>query len=146
MTGLDADTDTGAEFRGRPHTLSPARMRAFSGGPLEMDGWPLVNIHTDLAHAQSCGLEKRNASGTQWQGYIIQMMLGLFGSGWLSHGTIETKYIRMVLEDDTVTPWATVTGRETVAGGIRFTFNIGCDNQRDETVLAGTATGILKTD
>lgn len=143
MSGVTTATETGAEFRGRPHTLSPARMRAFSGGPLEMDGWPLVNIHTDLAFAQSCGLEKRNASGTQWQGYIIQMMLDLFGTGWLSHGTIETKFIRMVLEDDTVTPWATVTAREPADGGVKFTFDIGCDNQRGETVLAGTATGIL---
>lgn len=109
-----------------------------------MEGWPLVNIHTDLAHAQRCGLKKRNASGTQWQGYIIQMMLGMFGTSWLSHGTIETKFIRMVLEDDTVTPWASVTRSEPTEGGVRFSFDIGCENQRGETVLAGTATGILK--
>jgi acyl dehydratase len=143
MTGLTTASQPGAEIRGRDYRLSPARMRAFSGGPFEMDGWPLVNIHTDLAHAQSCGLEKRNASGTQWQGYVIQMMLDLFGTGWLSQGTIETKFIRMVLEDDVITPWARVVERQDVDGGVNFTLEIGCDNQDGATVIAGSATGIL---
>ena len=144
MTDLTTASQPGTEMRGRDYRLSPARMRAFSGGPFEMDGWPLVNIHTDLAHAESCGLKKRNASGTQWQGYVIQMMLDLFGTGWLSRGTIETKFIRMVLEDDVITPWAVVAEREDLDDGVKFALEIGCDNQDGVTVLAGSATGILR--
>ena len=143
MTGLTAAAEAGTAFRGRNYRVSPARMRAFSGGPFDMDGWPLVNIHTDSAHARSCGLKARNASGTQWQGYVIQMMLDLFGTRWLSEGTIETKFIRMVLENDVITPWAKVAERQDVDGGVKFTLEIGCDNQDGATVLAGTATGIL---
>lgn len=143
MSGLTAETQPGFEIRGREYRVSPARMRAFSGGPFDNDAWPLINIHTDTAHALSCGLKKRNASGTQWQGYILQMMIELFGTGWLSHGKIETKFIRLVNEDDVVRPWVRVTARERTEGGIRFAFDIGCDNQRGETVLAGTAGGIL---
>lgn len=143
MTKLTADAAPGFEIRGREYVVSPARMRAFSGGPFDMDNWPLTNIHTDMAHALSCGLKKRNASGTQWQGYILQMMLDLFGTGWLSHGKIETKFIRLVNEGDIVRPWVRVTAREVMADGVRFAFDIGCDNQRGETVLAGTASGIL---
>lgn len=143
MSGLNADSAVGDQARGRDYHVSPARMRAFSGGPFGMDGWPLVNIHTDLAHAQSCGLQKRNASGTQWQGYVIQMMIDLFGTAWLSQGTIETKFIRLVQEDDVVTPWARVAERAEIDGGVRLVLDIGCDNQDGTTVLAGSATGVV---
>jgi hypothetical protein len=71
------------------------------------------------------------------------MMLDLFGTGWLSQGAIETKFIRMVLEDDVITPWARVTDRTAVDGGVQFDLEIGCDNQDGATVLAGSARGML---
>jgi len=145
MTMLDPNTNVGTEIRGRRYNIKLARMRAFSGGPFEMEGWPLINMHTDLAYAKSSGLEICNASGTQSQGYILQIMLELFGRRWLSGGSIETKFIRMVNEGDVVQPWVRGVAREVDGDGAKFTFDIGCDNQRGETVLAGSAAGRVPT-
>ena len=84
MPRITKDTKEGQEFDGQPKKISWERLWTFSGGPFANTGWPKKNVHTDLEFAKECGLPSVAASGTQNQGYVVQLMVDLFGVKWLS--------------------------------------------------------------
>jgi acyl dehydratase len=120
------------------------RLWAFSGGPFALEGWPRRNLHTDPSVAASVGLPSVGASGTQYQGYIVELMLDLFGEAWLSHGSMTGKFIALVNAGETVQAHAEVVETEAVDGGqVRFTLKVWCENGRGEQVLVGRSIGLL---
>jgi hypothetical protein len=141
-TRITRDTPVDATFAGRPRLISMERLWAFSGGPFALDGWPRKNLHTDPAVAASVGLPSVGASGTQYQGYVVQLMLDLFGEAWLSHGTMTGKFIALVNAGETVQAHARVIEKEEQGGQVRFTLSVWCENGRGEQVLVGRATGL----
>jgi acyl dehydratase len=141
MRKLTPDTKIGHEFTGKRKTISEARVFAFSGGRLNAPGWPGKNIHTDLEFARSCGLQTRSVSGTQYMGYLIELMVDLFGESWLSHGKMDLKFIAIVDVGDSLTAKAVVTSKELEGSGTRFALEMWCENQRGDKVAVGTATG-----
>ncbi|MFN8164494.1 MAG: MaoC family dehydratase [Solirubrobacterales bacterium] len=109
---LTRNTPIGQVFRGRPKKVTRERLWTFSGGPFTLDGWPKRNLHTDPAVAAQVGLPSVSASGTQYQGYVVQLLLELFGDAWLTHGTMSAKFIAVVDADETLRATATVTAVE----------------------------------
>jgi hypothetical protein len=142
-TRITHDTPVGASFAGKPRLISMERLWAFSGGPFALEGWPRKNLHTDPATAASVGLPSVGASGTQYQGYIVQLLIDLFGEAWLSHGSMTGKFIALVNAGETVQAHAKVIEREVAGERVRFTLDVWCDNVRGEQVLVGRATGEL---
>jgi len=133
----------GELFLGRPRNISWERLWAFSGGPFTGSGWPRKNIHTDPDFARNCGLPSVAASATQFQGYVVELMIDLFGLEWLSKGTMDVKFINIVDAGDTLVSKAEVTSREAIAGGSRFVLDVCCENQKSGKVLVGSATGVI---
>ena len=84
--------------------MTSYRTWLFSGGWPRFDGWPAKNVHTDLAFAQQSGLPTRAASGAMMQGYLYELMVDLFGEGWLERGQLSLKFIRIVDVGDTIGP------------------------------------------
>ncbi|MFC1948522.1 hypothetical protein ACFLXY_11460, partial [Chloroflexota bacterium] len=80
-------------------------------------------------------------SATQFQGYLVQLMVDLFSIEWLSFGTMDVKFIRIVNAADTITSNATVRGKEMREHSTLFNLNVDCENQNGEKVLVGKATG-----
>ena len=141
MRKLTPDTKIGDGFAGKRKTITEARVFAFSGGRLNAPGWPVKNIHTDLEFAKSCGLQTRSVSGTQYMGYLIELMVDLFGESWLSHGKMELKFIAIVDVEDNLLAKAVVTSKALEGLGTRFVLDMWCENQHGNKVAVGTATG-----
>ena len=141
---ITANAKEGQEFTGKPKKISWERLWTFSGGPFSSTGWPKKNAHTDLDFAHEVGLPSVAASGTQHQGYLVQLMLDLFGVNWLYNGTMEFKNIGLVNVDDTVVAKAVITSREAQASETKFTMDVWVENQEGKKVQAGTATGTIR--
>jgi len=137
------DTKEGTVFSGKPKKVSWERLWTFSGGPFTLTGWPRKNIHTDLEFARNCGLPSVAASATQYQGYLAELMIDIFGPEWLSHGTMSVKFIKIVDAGDVIVTRADVKSKEPVNGATRFILDAYGENQRKEKVLVGLAAGIV---
>lgn len=144
MAIITPQTPEGQEFSGRLKTVTEERVYAFSGGFPRGPGWPRKNIHTDLEFARSCGLPTRAASGAMFEGYLTELMIDLFGEEWLRHGKMSLTFIAIVDPGDTLVPTAVVRSSQPEGSAIRFVMDVWCDNQRDEKVVVGTATGLLQ--
>ena len=151
MARITEDASIGEQFKLRPKVVSWERLWTFSGGPfgrvMNADtkeiagGWPVSNIHTDLAFAKSCGLPKVAASATQFQGYVVELMIELFGPEWLTYGRLDTKFINLVDAGDILVTTGQVQSKEAQGDGTRFMLNVDCENQEGEKVLVGWASG-----
>ena len=141
MRKLTPETKVGGEFTGKTKTISETRVFAFSGGRFDAPGWPSKNIHTDLEFAKSCGLQTRSVSATQYMGYLTELMIDLFGETWLSHGSMELKFIAIVDVGDRLVSKAVVTLKESEDSKTKFSLDIWCQNQHGNKVFVGTAMG-----
>ena len=63
------------------------------------------------------------------------MMVDLFGEEWLSTGSLELKFLRLIEVDDRIVTRGTVTS---VHGDGSVDVELWCENQRGERVCAGT--------
>ena len=135
-----ADARPGALFSGKARTLTWARALTLSGGPLENPGWPAKNLHTDLEAARDAGLAEVVVSGTQWEGYLIGLMVELFGSAWFDGGEVDVKIPRSVKIGETIQPKARLESREPEGGRFRYRLAVWCENQDGQQVMMGTAT------
>jgi len=131
------DAREGGVFTGRPKKVSWERLWAYSGGPYKAERWLVKNIHTDLQFATACGLTSKVAAlATQFQqDYIVQLMVDLFGVDWLSHGTVDVKFINIVNVGDTLAAEALIQSKETKDNATKFTIAVDCGNQIGEKVL-----------
>ncbi|MFC1940280.1 MaoC family dehydratase [Chloroflexota bacterium] len=144
MSVITKETKQEETFAGKPKKVSWERLWTFSGGPFKLTGWPKSNTHTDPEVAKRRGLPTSGAaSGTQFHGYAVQLMIALFGVEWLSHGMTDVKFIGIVDAGDTVVAKAMVTSKEAQDGATKFTLDVYCENQRGEKVLVGLATGLI---
>jgi acyl dehydratase len=144
MSQITYNTPTGTEFAGKPKKVSWERLWTFSGGNFSLTGWPRKNLHTDLEFAKSCGLPSVGASATQFMGYVAQLMIELFGVEWLSHGTMDSKFLALVDSGDTLIAKAVLKSKEIEDQTVKFFLDTWCENQRGQKVLVGSATGMLK--
>lgn len=135
--------EPGRVFEGRARKLTWARALALSGGPFDAPGWPDKNLHTDLDAARAAGLSEVVVSGTQWEGYLVGLLVELFDLAWLRHGQLDIKIPRSVKIGETLQPKARVEGRETAADGIRVALSVWCENQDGQQVMVGTASCIV---
>jgi len=142
MAIVTKDTKEGEAFTSKPKIVSWERVWAFSGGPFSNSGWPKKNIHTDLEFARSCGLPHVAVSATQYQGYVVELFIDLFGLEWLSHGTMDVKFTTIVDAGDILVSGVEIKSKEVLDGGNRFDMDVSCQNQNGSKVLVGSATGV----
>ena len=143
MELLTRVTPVGHTVTGRVKRVTSYRTWLFSGGWPRFEGWPAKNVHTDLAAARQSGLPTRAASGAMCLGYLTELLVDLFGAGWLSGGELTSKFIGIVDAGDDVTCAARVTAREETDTGVRFTLDVRCENQDGAPVVIGTASGVI---
>ena len=136
MKTLTKETEKGKEFLGPTKNPTFDRTRAFSG-------WPKKNVHTDVDFAKSCGFPAPVASGAMLQGYISEMMLGLFGDEWLYHGKMSVTFVKPVFAGDTVSIRAKVISKTNKDSKTRFELNVWGYNQHGEKVFVGDCFGLV---
>ena len=136
---IDRDSEIGEVFAGKTKKMCWERIATFSGGPFNTPGWPRKNIHTDLETAKASGLETIYVSSTQYLGHLAELMIELFGAGWLSHGTTSNlKFIHPVAENDTVHTKARIAD---IAADGTCSLEVWCENQEGSQVMVGEASG-----
>jgi len=135
--------EPGRVFEGRPRRLTWARALALSGGPFDVPGWPEKNLHTDVDAARDAGLSEVVVSGTQWEGYLVGLLVELFGEAWMQQGHLDIKIPRSVKIGETIQPRARLDGRERAEGGVRLTLGVWCENQDAQQVMVGTASCLV---
>ncbi|MBA2288249.1 MAG: MaoC family dehydratase [Ktedonobacteraceae bacterium] len=144
MSLMTASTPVGATFSGQPRHVTWERTWAYAGGPFAQQGWPAQNIHTDAQYARSVGLAEPNVAGTQAQGYIVQLLVDLFGEQWLSHGKLyDLKFIRAIPIGAIIQVHAQVLSRESEGAAIRYTLAVRCLVQSGEETIIARAVGWL---
>lgn len=144
---MAADRATvGAEFTGARKRVSEVRLRAFSGGAFDSAVWPARNIHTDLSAAKGVGVAAPVASGAQTQGYLIELMITLFGIEWLNGNRMKVTFTAPVHPGDMVVPKAAVKSKHIEKDGVRLEFDVWLENQRGEKVVVGETSGWLRLD
>ena len=131
--------EIGRVFPGPRYHLSIERVLAFSGGPFSMPNWPNRNLHTDLEKAQEAGLSGIIVSATQFEGYLVDLLVELFGDSWFTTGTIETRIPKSLMLGDFVQPKAVLREVSDDGETRSFTMNVSCENQLGEQVLIGMA-------
>lgn len=129
----------GAVFLGPERKLTLERVLAFSGGPFSRPNWPDRNLHTDLEKAQEAGLAGIIVSATQFEGYLVDLLIDLFGEAWFSSGLIEARIPKSLMLNDTVQPKAVLREVQDDIDGQIFMLDVSCENQNGEQVLVGTA-------
>lgn len=144
MAIMTKDSQEGYGVSGNLKTVTEEKVYYFSGGFPRDPGYPKKNIHTDLEFAMSCGLPTRAASGAMFEGYLAELMINLFGEGWLRHGKMSLTFIAIVDPGDTLVPKAVVQSRQAEDSGIRFAMEVWCENQHGRKVVVGTATGLVQ--
>jgi acyl dehydratase len=144
MTRINKDTSIGQEFSGRPKRMSWERLWTFSGGPFTAQGWPKKNLHTDTEFARNLGLPTVGVSATQYLGHLTELMIDLFGERWLRHGKMrDVKFIKLVADGDVLTSKVKVLSKEKEGSGMTYHLSICIENQNEENVLIGSATGAV---
>ena len=141
---IDQGVAVGSSFKGTDKKITAARLVTFSGGALTDAGWPRKNIHTDTDFAKSTGLPSRCASGTQFQGQMVEFMIDLFGERWFNTGVMNVKFVDLVLEDQVVVAHAKVIGKQPdPKKGTRVELEIWSERDDGRKVMTGNALGLV---
>lgn len=99
------------------------------------------NIHTDDGLARANGLPGRVADGMISTNWVSTMLVDTFGDAVWNGGSLRTRYVRPVFEDEQITTAVTVrTVEPTGDGGHRLTAEVRCANALGEACTVGEAT------
>jgi 3-hydroxybutyryl-CoA dehydratase len=114
---------------------------SWTGAPPESLILAGPNIHTDDHLARDNGLRGRVADGMVSTNWISTVLTDTFGELYLEGGSLQTRYIRPIFEDDNIEVVVRVTGRNPDSGfGERLTLDVSCVKDDGEVATAGTAT------
>jgi 3-hydroxybutyryl-CoA dehydratase len=133
-----------------PHwyrTMTAERMRWYAD-VLETvaaaDGRPVLaapSIHTDDEIARANGLPARVADGMISTNWISTMLTDMYGDSYLAGGSLRTRYVRPIFEDDRIEVVVRVTERQAAPeGGERLLLDVACVGPAGQVVTGGSAT------
>ena len=132
------ETEVGFEVEPITKKVTLDKMRIHSGNWPRAKGW-----HTDYDAAHRLGQRTPIILGNQAMAYIAELLVKFFGEGYLG-GTLSTKIIRIMEPDDEITARGVVRKKVTEGDAIRLILNVWCENQRGQTVIVGTASGLVR--
>jgi acyl dehydratase len=101
------------------------------------------NIHTDEEAAKREGLPAPVATGPQVAALIFRQLRSAFGEGWIVGGKCALDFRRPVYVTDFCVARGKVTGREMEGDKLRLLCDVWIQNQNDEKVIAGVASGLV---
>lgn len=139
MTPPIASMAIGEVAWSHPRALTLARALALSGGPWDAASWPERNLHTNAGAAEEAGLAEIVVSGTQWEGYLVGLLVEIFGLDWFAGGSLDIKIPRSVRIGDVIRAAARL---ETVSGDHEdrvAELVVWCENGAGDQVMVGTA-------
>ena len=128
---------------GRRRKLTMARALALSGGPFDKTGWPDKNLHTDADAAAATGLSEVVVSGTQWEGYLVGLLVETMGQAWFEGGRLDVKIPRSVRIGEAVQPKLRLDAVVPHQDSSLAELSVWCENAEGQLVLVGTASCLM---
>tara|TARA_A100001037_G_scaffold306285_1_gene350424 strand:- start:6904 stop:7320 length:417 start_codon:yes stop_codon:yes gene_type:complete len=104
------------------------------------------NIHNNPEIAkQRLKFDHPIASGRMSVTYAAEIIRKYVGDENFHHsGTVNLKYLKPLIQGDTVSVSGTVISTEETETGLLVTINIHCENQNGETTAIGQGTAVVK--
>jgi acyl dehydratase len=138
---VDKASERKGELMPVVRSLTAERMTAYSED--SANALRGTSIHVQAEAAKKAGFETTVAQGLMSADYISEMMTAVLGKEWFENAKLSLAFLRPVLKGETLT----ANGRlaETVEEGaiVRRVYEVWCENERGETVTAGTAVARL---
>jgi len=98
------------------------------------------NIHTDDRIARDNGLPSRVADGMISTNWISSALTEAFGEGYLRGGSLRTRYVRPIFEDERIEVVVRITERTTGPDGVdRLQADVACLKDDGSVATAGAA-------
>jgi acyl dehydratase len=99
------------------------------------------NIHTDDDLARANGLPARVADGMVSTNWIHSILASTYGLNFLQGGSLRTRYVRPIFEDERIEVVVRVTAREPDPdGGERLVADVQCVKSDGQVATGGIAT------
>jgi len=105
-----------------------------------------VNIHTDDDYARSQGLPGIIADGMISTNWIFGFLFDTFGQEFLRRGTLRTKYIKPIVEDQPVIAALRVRDIARAGADLRYSLDVWCEDGRGTVLTVGAADVLLHRD
>jgi 3-hydroxybutyryl-CoA dehydratase len=138
----------GDELRAPPRSMHRERMRWYVDGLFTAranDGkvHSEENIHTDDAYARSQGLPGIIADGMISTNWIYGFLLDQFGNAYLHKGSLRTKYIKPILENQAIIAGLRVRAIERTGNECRYLLDVWCEDDTGQMLTVGSAEVLL---
>ena len=105
--------------------------------------WPQSkNYHNDYPEAYDKGLKEPILLGNQILDHIFELLIKFFGQGYLG-GNLSVELIRQMHADDVITTRGIIREKVVEGDAVKLILDISCENQFDEKVIIGTASGLV---
>ena len=128
-------------------TMTAERMRWYADvleTVAELSTEPIIaspNIHTDDDLARNNGLPARVADGMVSTNWISSMLADAYGLDYLERGSLRTRYVRPIFEDERIEVVVRVVSRERAPGGDeRLVADVSCVKADGQVATGGLAT------
>ena len=117
------------------HTVTAGASELLLAGP---------NIHTDDELARANGMRGRVADGMVSTNWISSLLTDAYGDAYLRGGSLRTRYVRPIYEDERIEVVVRITERTGTGGGPdRLVADVACVKEDGEVATAGTATVVV---
>jgi hypothetical protein len=137
----------GSELPRVVRTMTAERMRWYADAletVAHLSSTPIIaepNIHTDDDLARANGLDSRVADGMVSTNWISSMLADAYGLDYLEGGSLRTRYVRPIYEDERIEVVVKVVSREEAPeGGERLVADVSCVKQDGQVATGGVAT------
>jgi hypothetical protein len=140
----------GTELPSVARTMTAERMRWYSDAlhtVIAGASEPLLagpNIHTDDDLARANGMRSRVADGMVSTNWISSLLTEAYGDAYLRGGSLRTRYVRPIYEDERIEVVVRVTERTATEGQPdRLIADVSCVKEDGEVATAGVATVVV---
>jgi len=125
-------------------TLTQEKMTAYSED--SANALRGMSIHVQPEAAKTAGFETTVAQGLMSADYISEMMTSLLGKEWFENAKLSVAFLRPMLQGETLTANGCLAESELEGAVVRRVYEVWCENERRETVTAGTVTALTRPD
>jgi acyl dehydratase len=139
----------GAEIGPVVKQITQEKINLFEACGVRQDGTHTLtdarhNFHTDPEAAQrSIGMATPLASGRMQVAFATEALRRGLGAAFSHGGTVSLRFVRPVVDGDTITACGRVSEVEKRDDGTKVSCEVWCENQRGERTSFGTATAVL---
>ena len=98
-----------------------------------------ANVHTSDEFARGEGLRGIISDGMISTNWISSVLIAQFGRSYLQGGSLQTKFIRPIFEDQVITARAVIRGVTVAGGEYELELEVWCEDETGQKCTVGSA-------